>query len=394
MNKRLRVGIYSSKDTREREFRRLLERCPETEVAGFASTRADLERLLAPGGVNAALIHLDDDVEFGLSIVQHVGRMTPDLGIVGISAATDPQTIIRAMRAGCAQYVCAPVDGQDLADALERIRHAHFGAARRSRRVCVLGSAGGAGATTVACNLALELARLSGARAGLIDLNLEFGDITCALDITPKYTIANLCEGSTIDRVMAESAMHELPSGVCILPGPKKLSEVARVTAAGIRQVLEAVGALYPNVVVDMPRSIHAETAAALEGADLVLIVTQLNVAGVRNATRLYEYLLELGAPEEVVELVINRCKADHGSVTLKDVEQHFRRPVFARIPNDYKQAISALDLGHPIAASAPSSPVRLAIQEMSQRIAVECCSPASDPKARRGLIGRLLARK
>jgi Flp pilus assembly CpaE family ATPase len=67
---------------------------------------------------------------------------------------------------------------------------------------------------------------------------------------------------------------------------------------------------------------------------------------------------------------------------------------VFARIPNDYKQAISALDLGHPIAASAPSSPVRLAIQEMSQRIAVECCGQASDPKARRGLIGRLLARK
>jgi len=142
-----------------------------------------------------------------------------------------------------------------------------------------------------------------------------------------------------------------------------------------------------------MPRTLDAINAAAIKQADYALIVTQLGVAFIRNATRMFDGLIRTGMPEDRVQIVLNRCNADHERIKPEEVESHFGQPVFAMIPNDYKRVQSALDLGHPIVADAPTSPARLAIQQLAKKLAndedVEDAAKAESS----GLLSRLWRR-
>lgn len=395
MHHKIRICLFNAVASSAEDLLEVFGRIPSAEVTANASQWEEVSELLAGDRVDAVAVNLDDDLEFGLNLVQRIVRAAPDLAIIGISADTSPKTIISAMRAGCAQFVTAPVDAPDLANALDRIRHTHVGVTTESRRICVVGSAGGVGCTTIACNLAMELAQVTGRRSGLVDLNLEFGDVACAFDCEPKYSIADVCIGSgSIDRTLIESAAHDLSCDVSVLARPEKVDSAREVTPEAVEQALEVMGSMYPNVVVDLPRSFSFLSAAAVKGADLVLIIMQLNVPGVRNATRIYDVLLSMGAPDEHVEIIINRCKADHERVTPEDVEKHFSRPVFATIPNDYRRVMSALDFGHPIFTNSPTSAARLAIHEIAKKIVADPKAGADQPRPRPGFIGRLLSRK
>jgi pilus assembly protein CpaE len=391
----LSIGIFNAEQNRTAEFRDLLKPMQDVRFAGVAFTWEELQAKLADDEIDILLANLDPNLEIGFEIVQRALRASDQIAVIGISRTTDPQMIIRAMRSGCVQYVCSPVDIKDLSNAIYRVRQTHFGTSQNSKRICVLGATGGAGATTIACNLAMELASFTGQSVGLVDLNIEFGDINCALNLDPKYTISDLCRGEgDMDRAMVQSAMHEMPSKVAILSCPRTLIEGRHVTADGIYQLLMILGSLYSHVVVDMPRSLLAETAHALEGADMVLLVTQLSVPSVRNATRIMEFLQSAGAPDDAIKIVLNRAQSDHGNISVHDVEVHFNRPVFAKIPSDYKHVISALNLGHPIATQAPASAVRVAIQGMAQRIALEGHSGEETDSPKGGLVGRLFKGK
>ncbi|UCG16446.1 MAG: response regulator [Phycisphaerales bacterium] len=395
MQRRTRVCVFSDQPSYEEQFADALNRIRWLEVVALVSTWEGLHEFILRDQVDVVIVNLGDDPDDGINVVKNILEIVPDVGIVGVSRSANPQTIISAMRAGCAQFVSSPVDAEDLANALDRIRQTHLGVPHKSRRVCLIGSSGGVGCTTIACNLALELAYLTNRRTGLVDLNLEFGDVACAFDCEPKFSIADICSGgSNVDRTMLESALHELPCDIAILARPNDVNEARTVTPEGVEQALAVMGTMFPNVVVDLPRSSSFLSIAALHGADLVLIVTQLNVPGIRNATRVYDVLCNMGALEDRIHIVLSRIKADYERIKPEDVEAHFNRPVFAMIPNDYRQVMSALNLGQPIFDKAPTSSARLAIHQMAKKIATECQTSDPEKDARRSLFGRLLSKK
>jgi Flp pilus assembly CpaE family ATPase len=147
-------------------------------------------------------------------------------------------------------------------------------------------------------------------------------------------------------------------------------------------------------VVVDLPRSFDPVTAAALTDTDRVLIITQLTVASIRNATRLYQFMCEMGTPEQNIGIVLNRAKTGVGQISEQDVEKHFGRPLFAMIPNDYQRVQSSLDRGHAMMADDPNSPVRLAIHEMARNIAADVFDQVAVETRPRSLFSRLWRRK
>jgi len=391
----LRICLYDPAPDDNEPFRPPFERARNVDVVDLFTRWDTLQTALRVGNVDAVVVNLDHDEQSGLLTVQRLTEFLPGCAVVGVSRDTQPDRIIAAMRAGCSQFVRWPVDPQDLTAALERIRRTREPAGTRSRRICLIGASGGSGATTVACNLAIELAQLTDERCAVVDMDLEFGDVTCAFDCKPSYSLADVCRSDVdVDRTMVETALHELPCKVSILARPENVEDAAVVTPGGVLQVFRVLAQMFPFVVVDLPRGTNSITAATLQGADRVLILTQLAVPFLRNAARIYDTLLNMGTPEERIEVVLNRGNASHERISPEEVQEHFGRPVFAIIPNDYRRVTASRDLGHPILTDAPQSPARLAINQMARKLIGEGAPAGANHRGNGGTPGGFWRRK
>ena len=366
----LRVCLFSDPDSGDSPFRAPFEQINNLVVVGESFSWEDIRDWLTHGGVDVVAVNLDESDGHGLDIVQRISQLSPMCAIIGISQRADPESIIGAMRVGCNQFVRWPVDMKDLTNAIDRIRATRPATAGVAKQICVIGSSGGAGATTIACALAMELAQIARNQVALVDMNLEFGDVACAFDCHPRFSVADVCGGGAeVDTTLVRDALHSLPCNVSILARPERIGDAHHVTHEGVEAMFKVLADMFPYVIVDLPRAYSFLSALSLKEANRVLIVTQLGVSGVRNATRIYECLLQMETDENNIEIVINRCKGELDRLSPKDVEVHFNRPIFAMIPNDYRHVQNALDLGHPIASGAPRSPVHRAIQRMARQL-------------------------
>lgn len=389
----LRICLYDEARQTVEPLTKAFQQVDGMQVVDVFSTWETLHGYLIRGTADAVAVNLDGPT--ALETVERIARLPSECSVIGISSATDASFIIRAMRAGCAQFVCYPIDQNDLQTALERIRPARRKKTHTSKRICVIGSSGGAGATTVACNLAIELAQLTDRRTALVDLNLEYGDVCCAFDCHPKYTIGDICtQDSELDHETINAALVELPCNVSVLGRPERIEDAREVTPEAVELMLRLLSEQFSHVLVDLPRGFGFLSAVAGTRADAVLIVAQLVVPFIRNATRIYQTLSQMGADEDRIQLILNRSNADYERITVKDVEQHFRRPIFGIIPNDYQFVSASLDLGHPLGADAPASRARSAIQEIARKLAPEFVGADAGRVDQASFFGKLLGRK
>ena len=390
----LKICLYDAGNNEDHRFRTPFEQLSNVMIVGEASCWDELWEYLKYRPVDLVAVNMGNERERGLAIVSRILDKKPNCSVVGVSCQMDSEAIIAAMRAGCSQYVTWPVDMADLRAAIERIRMKHYTASLTCKRICVVGSAGGAGATMVACNLTMELATLAERRSVLVDLNLEYGDVATCFDCEPIYTLADVCrQGSDIDRTLLCKAVHELPCNISIIGRPKSIEDVIGITPDAVSSMLSTLGMMFPYVVVDLPRNYSYLNAAAVTGADHVLIVTQLGVPFIRNATRVYDCLLQMGMDEKAVQIVLNRYDANSDQITPEEVQSYFRQPILAKIPNDYRRVQASIDRGQPIVADSPASPARIAIQRIARLLVgeEEKVDATNKPK---GLFGRLWGRK
>ncbi|MHC4800426.1 MAG: AAA family ATPase, partial [Planctomycetota bacterium] len=253
---------------------------------------------------------------------------------------------------------------------------------------------GGVGTTTIACNLAMELGQLIDQHCALIDMNLTLGDVECFFDVDTMYSIADVCqEGDDTDHFKLKKAFYQLPCQVSILNRPENLKDADSIEPNKVADMLTVARQIFPYIVIDLPWSFNDTIDALLKHIDQVIIVTQLGVSCIRNADRIYEHLCQAGVTEDNIEIVLNRCQADFANLTPKDIENHFNKPVFGMIPNDYQQIKLSWDKGQPLIADDTDSPIRAAIHEMACKITGHPGQIQKSSAAKQGWFGRIWKR-
>jgi len=394
MSNILQVCLYNTDPESSRELNAKIDTLNFVRVLGEVSTPEDLAAVLLEGEVNLVFFHLDPDPSAVIAVIDQVASRFPELAMVAVSHNTAPDAILAPIRAGCDQFVCEPIDSSDLAAAVARVASKRLLTHGKSRCVCVVGASGGCGATSIACNLAMEAAHLTEKKCVLVDLGLQFGDVASNFDCDPKYTFFDLAQiGDDLDQSVMEGVLTELPCKVSLLARPETIEQQSSVTADTVHHVIELLASTFPTVVIDMPRRIDPCTLAATSQADLILIVCQLLVPSIRNTKRYYDVLVHAGVPDERIEVVVNRGDSSTGRITKKDLEELIKKPVFASIPNDYQFVARSLDFGRPIAALDRNNPVRAAIRKMASRIVSGSGSKDVGKTPRRSLLGRLLSK-
>lgn len=390
----LHVGIYDASDERDLELERIVRELNFVRLGPYVRTPDELATVLNDESIRLLFLNLDPDPNGVVEVIEEVSRRYPDLALIALGGRTDPQSILAPMRAGCDQFVCKPIDASDLALAVSRAASKHLLNQAQSRCICITGASGGVGSTSIACNLALELAQLTSRACALVDLDLEFGGVALNFDCEPKYTIRDLAAaGADLDRTVLASAVMSLECKVAILSRPEMVEQQLEVTGETVQRVIQMLNGQFENIVLDVPRQHNTRNAAAFATADLILIVCQPQVPSIRNTKRYCESLVRMGVPDERIKIILNREDRRSGRITVQDVMDTIDKPVFACIPNDYQFVARSIDFGQPIASLDKDNPVRAAIRRMARDITAD---PESEDEGvkKRGLFSRLLSRQ
>ena len=375
------------------EMRASLLKVAGVKIVAEVDEPALLEQAVRQFPVDVAMVNLDPSPEAILPVVAEVARQGPQLSFFATSESTDGQLILKAIRAGIKEFLPKPIEREALEEAIGKVATQRPESTRSGTLVTVMGTAGGAGATMLATNLATELAGLADHRVTIVDLDYRFGQVATLLDVEPTHTLADLCNTpEMVEPQMIERALVKHRSGLNVLSRPASFAQADLITAAACVGLLSNLLQFNEYVVVDGPNRSDSSAKSILDISDVNLLLVQLLVPAVRNALRILDELRDAGYNLERTKLVCNRIGRESGSLSVRDAAETLGVPVYASIPDDWPTVSAAINLGVTLPTHSPKSKVRLAIREIAERL--HTAEPESDDKDtnKKGLIGRIFA--
>ncbi|WP_337172932.1 hypothetical protein [Paludisphaera sp.] len=353
---------------------------PNAPKADVLPSALAVGRLAREGGAGVVVVALPADPAAALDLL---ARVAPAAGgrLLALGPTSDARFVLQALRAGVRDYLDKGDLEVELAAALKRLAEPKD-AASLGRVVAVLGASGGAGASTIAANLAVALAT-DHRSAGLVDLKLETGDLAALLDLKPTFSLSDLCRNAaTFDRVMLERTLARHESGVALLAAPARIADVTLVRAEGVARAIDLARAAFPYVIVDVDHTYREEQLAALRQADVLLLPLRQDFNSLRNAHRALEHLGRMGLAGERARLVVNRA-GQAVEVPRAKVEEALGMKVAHSIPEDPRAVARANDNGVPVVLEAPASRAGRSLLQLARSL--ETSRPGDAPAERRG---------
>ncbi len=257
--------------------------------------------------------------------------------------------------------------------------------AARGTVITVFGAKGGIGKTTISTNLATALCRNTNSAITIIDMDTRFGDVAIMMDVVVEYSIADVGRAiDSVDRDTIREYLVQHSSGVQILPAPLHPTEWGALHRHHIARVIELLAQTHDYVVVDTPGAFNELVATALECADIILLVTSMDIASIKDTALALEMLRAAAVSEDKVKLVINHSTSST-SLRPEDVERVLEYEVYWRIPRDVAVSNSN-QLGQPIVLAKPYARASRAITDMSYSL-------AGLRRDRKGFLDRVLGR-
>jgi pilus assembly protein CpaE len=342
------------------------------------------------------LINMEEPVARAIQTIEMLGSAAPKAAIVVYSSLADAASVRRAMVAGARDYLIKPLRPEDVNRAVygileqeERRRLQQDGdqsePVARGTVVTIFGAKGGIGKTTIATNLSTALVNTTQANVALVDMDTRFGDVAIMMDIAVEHSIADL--GRRIDQLDRESIKDSLArhhTGVSILPAPLHPTEWRDLTPQHIERIVDLLAQGYDWVVIDTPGTFNEIIAATLEIGDIILLVTSMDIASIKDTALALEMLRAADISEDKVKLVINHSTSAN-SLREEDVERVLEYSVTWRIPHDYNVA-SANQLGIPIVTAKPYARASRAIMDLAYDL-------SGVSRERKGFLERFLGR-
>lgn len=367
----VRVILYTSNEAYAAELRRDVLSISGVKIVAEVDDTILLAQAAERFPAHAVVVDLDPRPDEVLPVAGALAMERRDLSVFAVSESADGQLILSAMRSGIAEFLTKPLDLELVELAFEKVA-ARRGAERADGKlITIIGSAGGVGSTTLACNLAVELADLAGeGRVALVDLDYRFGQVATLLDVQSSYTIADLAHShEQLEQAVIESAMTQHSSGVHVLARPNQFAQADMITAAHCAGILGSLQGLYDYVVVDGPTRFDMGTKSILDIADLNLLLIQLLVTSVRNVHRIVEEMRSAGFNMERVKIVANRVGKDSGIISSAYVEETLNHKIFFSLPDDWSSVSGSINVGVPLKQEYGKSKIRHAIRELAEQI-------------------------
>ena len=335
---------------------------------------------------DVAIVDLDTDPEQALDLVEAACGQDKGVTVIACSRHSDPDLLVRCMRAGAREFLSDPVAASSVADALVRAsaRRQEIPRPKKTggKLLLFVGAKGGSGTTTVASNFAIALARESGSRVVFADLNLQLGDAALSIGIESQFsTLDALKNASRLDADFMSTLLARHSSGLFVLPATDQYAPAAP-PLEGVDTLLAVLRSDFAYVVVDAGSTHGPLCRQLLAPADTVYLVAQVTIPELRNANRFLTAGVSPGLPDKL-QVVLNRFTSRALEIDEQSIAKALTQPARWRVPNDFSAVRQAVNAGEALALK--NSTIARAIVEMAREA---CGQPPPRKKKRFGLFG------
>ncbi|KEJ88252.1 AAA family ATPase [Sulfitobacter donghicola] len=333
---------------------------------------------------------MDDADEEDMPLLTEIIVQAKNRGLKVILIAEDvtPASLHSLLRQGADEFVPYPLPEGELAQAIERIRTPDpepvaastsmltSGAQKDGALIVVHGLAGGTGATTMAVNLAWELAnsdKTDNPSVCLLDFDLQYGSVSTFLDLPRREVVYEmLSDTESMDEEIFGQALLTFEDKLHVLTAPSDMLPLDLLTSEDIDRVLDIARNQFDYVIVDMPSTLVQWSETVLTSAHIYFATLELDMRSAQNTLRFKRALQSEELPIEKLRYVMNRAPKFtdiNGKSRVKRMAESLDISIDLQLPDGGKPITQANDHGLPLASSAPKSPLRKEIAKLAASI-------------------------
>ena len=311
--------------------------------------------------------------------------------VILIAEDVTPAALHSLLREGADEFVPYPLPEGELSQAIARVRakedpvdvpvsgnapQLKAGAQKDGALIVVHGLAGGVGSTTMAVNLAWELATVDkndSPSVCLLDLDLQFGAVATYLDLPRREVVYEmLSDTENMDEESFGQALLTYEDQLQVLTAPTDMLPLDLISSEEIERVLQMARNQFDYVVVDMPSTLVQWSETVLTSSHIYFAMLELDMRCAQNTLRFKRALQAEDLPIEKLRYILNRAPKFtdlNAKSRVKRMAESLDISMDVQMPDGGKPITQANDHGMPLANSAPKSPLRREIAKLAASI-------------------------
>ncbi|APX21869.1 MAG: pilus assembly protein CpaE [Rhodobacteraceae bacterium] len=335
---------------------------------------------------------IDEDDEQAIGLLSEVisAAKARDIKVVLIAEDVTPAALHQLLRRGADEFVPYPLPEGELRAAVDRLRRLSAPAEEPTKAkegvrlsgggdgvlIAVQGLSGGCGATTLAVNLAWELANVGkdkAPRVCLLDFDLQFGSVATYLDLPRREAVLELLgDTEAMDGDSFGQALVTYGEKLHVLTSPADVIPMDLLTPQDIKAVLNVAREHFDYVIVDMPRTLVQWTETVLLEAQVYFAMLELDMRSAQNALRLKRALLAEELPFDKIRFALNRAPKFtdlQGKSRAKRMAESLGISLTLQLSDGGKPVALSGDHGVPMAEQAPKNPLRKELVKLASEL-------------------------
>jgi pilus assembly protein CpaE len=332
---------------------------------------------------------MDEHDEADLPLMNEIIAAASRRGIKCILIAEDvsPAALHQLLRNGADEFVPYPLPEGELQAAIERLQEPAPAAAPESARLpeanteggvvlAVQGLAGGTGATTLAVNLAWELACADKARPPqvcILDFSLQFGSVATFLDLPRRDVVFEMwSDTERLDEDVFRQALVTFEDRLRVLTAPTDILPLDMIGPDDVTRVLNLARRHFDYVIVDMPTTLVQWTETVLNACQIYFATLELDMRSAQNCLRIKRALQAEDLPLEKLRYCLNRAPkfTDLGARSrVKRMAESLEIGLEVQLPDGGRAVSQSADHGLPLASTAAKNPLRREIAKLAQSL-------------------------
>jgi pilus assembly protein CpaE len=328
------------------------------EVVGEAENGEDVLSLIPKIKPDVVLMDINMPLLNGLEATEKITNEYPSVIVIIMSVQAENEYLKRAMFHGAKEYIIKPFNYESLTETIrttyEKYKERQVRLVKSEERDCegkviaFFSSKGGVGKSVLALNTAIILSKEDKKKVLLIDMDLQFGDLSILFNKYNQKTILYVVDDGQLDSYnKVKPYLYKYSDQLDMLFAPGKPESAEYITKESTQKIMKIFKKEYDVVIVDTGVNFNDNTLSILDYAEKIIFISTMDLVSLKNTKLGMKIMKSLGYDKNKVKLVINRFTTDYG-ISRKDVEEVFNDGIYAMIPEEEKTVTISVNKGMP----------------------------------------------